>query len=139
MKKCFLLLLTSFSLFSGFAQNADSTWVRDNYYKVEKMISMRDGIKLFTAIYIPKDSSEKHPILFNRTPYSCSPYGEDKFSTRLYESYWINYLKNGYIIAIEDVRGRYMSEGQFEDVRPFNPNKKGKEIDEASDTYDAID
>ena len=100
---------------------------------------MRDGVKLFTAMYIPKDSSEKHPILFNRTPYSCNPYGEDKFNPRIYESYWINYLRNGYIIAIEDVRGKYMSEGDFIDVRPFNPNKKGKEIDEASDTYDAID
>ena len=100
---------------------------------------MRDGVKLFTAFYIPKDSSEKHPILFNRTPYSAAPYGENQLPPRLYESYWINYIKEGYIIAIEDVRGKYMSEGDFIDVRPFNPNKKGKEIDEASDTYDAID
>ena len=100
---------------------------------------MRDGKKLFTAMYIPKDSSEKHPILFIRTPYSCYPYGEDKFNPRNYESYWINYLKKGFIMAIQDVRGRFMSEGEFEDVRPFNPNKKGKEFDEASDTYDAID
>ena len=139
MKKCFILLLTFFSLFRLSAQQTDSTWVRNNYYKVEKMIPMRDGIKLFTAMYIPKDSSEKHPILFNRTPYSCNPYGEDKFNPRLYASYWLNYLKKGYIIAIEDVRGRFMSEGQFEDIRPFNPNKKGREIDEASDTYDAIE
>ncbi len=139
MKKYFLLLLSSFSLFQLLAQNPDSAWVRDNYYKIERMIPMRDGAKLFTAMYIPKDSSEKHPILLTRTPYSCSPYGEDKFSSRLYETYWINYLKNGYIIAFEDVRGRYMSEGEFEDVRPFNPNKKGKDFDEASDTYDAID
>ncbi|MGC4099753.1 MAG: CocE/NonD family hydrolase [Ferruginibacter sp.] len=121
------------------AQNTDSIWVRDNYYKIERQISMRDGIKLFTAFYIPKDSSEKHPILLNRTPYSCSPYGEDKFNARLYESYWINYLKEGYIIAIQDVRGKWMSEGDYVDVRPFNPNKKGKDFDEASDTYDAID
>src|SRR5437868_8308632 len=106
MKKCFLLLLCSFSLLSLLAQNSDSAWVRDNYYKIERMIPMRDGIKLFTAMYIPKDSSEKHPILLTRTPYSCNPYGEDKFSTRLYESYYINYLKKGYIMAIEDVRGR---------------------------------
>ena len=90
-------------------------------------------------MYIPKDSSEKHPILFKRTPYSCYPYGEDKFNPSIYESYWINYLKKGYIMTIQDVRGRFMSEGDFEDVRPFNPNKKGKEFDEASDTYDAID
>ena len=121
------------------AQNTDSLWVREHYYKIERMIPMRDGIKLFTAFYIPKDSAVKHPILFTRTPYSCSPYGEDKFSPRLYETYYINYLKAGYIMAVEDVRGKWMSEGDFLDIRPFNPNKKGTEIDEASDTYDAID
>ena len=140
MKKYFLLLcLYIFSVTTLFAQNTDSLWVRENYYKVEKMLPMRDGIKLFTAFYIPKDSSVKHPILFNRTPYTCSPYGEDKFNARIYDTYWINYLKEGYIIAIQDVRGKFMSEGEFVDVRPFNPNKKGKEIDEASDTYDAIE
>jgi len=140
MKKYFVLscfLVFTVTLLT--AQNADSLWVRDNYYKIERMLPMRDGIKLFTAFYIPKDSSEKHPILFNRTPYSCSPYGEDKFNTRIYQTYWMNYLKEGYIIAIQDVRGRWMSEGDFVDVRPFNPNKKGKEFDEASDTYDAIE
>ncbi len=140
MKKYFLLiLLFSLIVIKLSAQNADSMWVRENYYKTERMITMRDGINLFTAFYIPKDSSVKHPIIFNRTPYTCQPYGEDKFNTRLYESYWINYLKEGYIIAIQDVRGKWMSEGEYVDVRPFNPNKKGKEIDEASDTYDAID
>ena len=132
MKKYFFsLAICCFFFLNGFAQNADSLWVRNNYYKIERMIPMRDGIKLFTAFYIPKDSSEKHPILFNRTPYTCMPYGEDKFNPRLYESYWINYLREGYIIAIQDVRGKWMSEGEFEDVRPFNPNKKGKEFDEA--------
>ncbi len=140
MKKYFsLLLVAAFSISTTNAQDADSAWVRDNYYKIERMVPMRDGNKLFTALYIPKDSSTKHPILFNRTPYSCQPYGEDKFSSRLYSTYWINYLKEGYIIAIQDVRGKWMSEGEFEDVRPFNPNKKGTEFDEASDTYDAID
>jgi len=139
MKKTSILLLLIFSLLQLTAQNKDSIWVRENYSKIERMIPMRDGIKLFTAFYIPKDTSVKHPILFNRTPYACSPYGEDKFNASLYESYWLNYLKEGYIIAIEDVRGKFMSEGEFIDVRPFNPNKKGTEIDEASDTYDAIE
>lgn len=121
------------------AQNADSSWTREHYYKIERMIPMRDGIRLFSAFYIPRDSAERHPILFIRTPYTCSPYGEDKFNPRIYESYWINYLKEGYIIAVQDVRGKWMSEGEFVDVRPFNPAKKGTEIDEASDTYDAID
>jgi hypothetical protein len=140
MKKYFLFIIITLLLFTtGTAQNTDSAWVRENYYKIERMIPMRDGIGLFTAFYIPKDSSVKHPILMTRTPYSCSPYGEDKFNSRIYETYWINYLREGYIIAIQDVRGRWMSEGEFVDVRPFNPNKKGKEFDEASDTYDAID
>jgi uncharacterized protein len=140
MKKYFLpLLFFSFFITNLTAQNADSIWVRENYYKIERMVPMRDGIKLFTAFYIPKDSSQKHPILFKRTPYTCQPYGEDKFNAALYNSYWINYLKEGYIIATQDVRGKWMSEGDFVDVRPFNPNKKNKEIDEASDTYDAID
>ncbi len=141
MKKYFLLLSSLLFLVVQLnAQNEDSIWVRENYYKVERLLPMRDGTKLFTALYIPKDTAQKnHPILFNRTPYSCAPYGENKFNGRLYESYWINYLKEGYIIAIQDVRGRWMSEGNFVDVRPFNPNKKGKDFDEASDTYDAID
>ncbi|MCX6313689.1 MAG: CocE/NonD family hydrolase [Sphingobacteriales bacterium] len=139
MKKYSLLILLAFCFLTGLSQNVDSSWVREHYAKIEKMIPMRDGINLFTAIYVPTDSAEKHPILFVRTPYSCSPYGPDKFSSRLYESYWINYLKAGYIIALQDVRGKYMSEGDFMDVRPFNPNKKGPEFDEASDTYDAID
>jgi uncharacterized protein len=140
MKKYFCLLLFAILFITNItAQNSDSLWVRENYYKVEKMLPMRDGINLFTAFYIPKDTAVKHPILLNRTPYTCSPYGEDKFNPRIYETYWINYLKEGYIIAIQDVRGKFMSEGEFVDVRPFNPNKKGKEIDEASDTYDAIE
>lgn len=140
MKKYFILyLIAAFTFLTSYAQNADSAWFRANYYKIERQIPMRDGKKLFTALYIPKDTSVTHPILFNRTPYSCYPYGEDKINARLYDSYWINYLKQGYIIAIQDVRGRWMSEGDFVDVRPFNPTKKGIEIDEASDSYDAIE
>ena len=99
---------------------------------------MRDGIKLFTSIYYPKDQSEKHPILMVRTPYSCAPYGAD-FSPRLWER-WKYYARENYIIVVQDVRGRWMSEGEFEDVRPFIKDKKtNNDIDEASDTYDAID
>jgi uncharacterized protein len=141
MKKISLLMAfvaaCSFTMAQAWAE--DSAWVKEHYIKMERMIPARDGARLFTAIYMPKDPSVKHPILFNRTPYSCAPYGEDKISPRLYGSYWLNYLKMGYIIAIQDVRGRYMSEGDFVDVRPFNPGKKGTEFDEASDTYDAID
>ena len=124
--------------FSVAAQNADSTWFVNNYTKKEINIAMRDGVKLFTSFYIPKDQTEKHPFLLTRTPYSCAPYGEDKFAG-IWNSYKIAYLRENYIIVTQDVRGRFMSEGVFEDVRPFNKNKKGNDIDEASDTYDAID
>jgi putative CocE/NonD family hydrolase len=121
--------------------SADSAWFRDHYVKVEQYIPMRDGARLFTAIYMPKDSSgPKHPILMTRTPYSCAPYGAEAYSTRYWRSYLIQYAHEGYIFVVEDVRGAWMSEGQFEDIRPYNPNKKGKmDVDEASDTYDAID
>lgn len=121
------------------AQNADSTWYETNYYKKEVMIPMRDGIKLFTSILIPKDQSEKHPILLRRTPYSCMPYGEDKLTPLWRSAYFSNYIKEKYIMVFQDVRGKFMSEGVYEEIRPFNKNKKGKEIDEASDAYDAID
>jgi putative CocE/NonD family hydrolase len=122
------------------AQNdQDSAWIRDNYTKLEQYIPMRDGIKLFTSIYIPNDKSEKHPILLMRTPYSCSPYGVN-FSPRLWGGHWKYYARENYIIVVQDVRGRWMSEGDFVDVRPFNKDKKtNTDIDEASDTYDAID
>jgi len=123
-----------------FSQTIDAKWLQENYTKQEITIPMRDGIKLHTTIYAPKNDSEKHPILITRTPYSCAPYGEGKFSGRLYSSYWKEYLKEGYIFVFQDVRGRWMSEGEFVDVRPFNPTKKKKiDVDEASDTYDAVD
>jgi putative CocE/NonD family hydrolase len=132
------LFLFSFVLLKA-QTDQDSLWIRENYTKKEIYIPMRDGIKLFTAVYTPKDMSEKHPILMNRTPYSCAPYGAD-FSGRLTGSHWKYYCRENYIIVIQDVRGRWMSEGEFEDVRPFIKDKKAnKDIDEASDTYDAID
>jgi uncharacterized protein len=122
------------------AQTINKDWVLQNYTKKEMMITMRDGIKLFTTVYAPKNNVEKHPFLMIRTPYSCAPYGVDKFQSRLWEFHWREYLKEGYIFVIQDVRGRWMSEGKFVDVRPFNVNKKTKkDIDEASDTYDAVD
>ncbi|MFS8083433.1 MAG: CocE/NonD family hydrolase, partial [Ginsengibacter sp.] len=138
MKKLFLLIFLSASSILVFSQNEDSTWFLNNYTKLEQYIPMRDGIKLFTSIYIPKDQATKHPFLMTRTPYSCAPYGADKF-IQIWYSYKMKYARENFIFVTQDVRGRFMSEGEFVDVRPFNKNKKGKEIDEASDTYDAID
>jgi uncharacterized protein len=140
MKKLHLVISLMLSGFTAISQSVsqDSAWFRDNYYKIEKAIPMRDGVKLFTSVYIPKDSSEKHPILMERTPYNCAPYGENK-----YRDFWSNYnryyLQEGYIMVIEDVRGRWMSEGKFVDVRPFIKDRKAGETDESTDAYDAID
>ena len=140
MRKLLFFLLFPAALAShaqGTAQ--DSVWIRENYYKIERNVPMRDGVKLFTSIYMPKDTTAQHPILMTRTPYSCAPYGEDKWKNYT-PSYVRYYLREGYIIIIQDVRGRWMSEGQFVDVRPFIKDKKATtDVDEASDTYDAID
>ncbi len=139
MLRLLIFILALQSSVTLFAENADSTWFVNNYTKKEVYIPMRDGIRLFTSFYIPIDKTEKHPFLMMRTPYSCSPYGEDKFIP-LWRRYQMAYIRSNYILVIQDVRGRYMSEGNFEDVRPFIKNKKGKkDIDEASDSYDAID
>ena len=139
MPKLYLALFLALAIDLG-AQTIDTTWLAKNYTKQEIMIPARDGKKLFTTIYAPKDNSEKHPFLMVRTPYSVAPYGKNKFSPRLYATHWVNYIKENYIIVMQDVRGKYMSEGEFIDVRPFIENKKSKtDIDEASDTYDAID
>ena len=140
MKKILSLLIGLSCGLSLLAQNSqDSAWIRDNYIKKELYIPMRDGVKLFTSVYMPKDATEKHPILMSRTPYSCAPYGENNWRP-FWNNHWRYYMREGYIIVLQDVRGRWMSEGNFVDVRPFNPAKNGtNETDEASDTYDAID
>lgn len=123
---------------ASFSQMTDSAYVRENYTKIEKSIPMRDGTKLFTAIYLPKNTAKKYPFLINRTPYTVSPYGEDKYKTMLGPT--ALYLKEGFIFVYQDVRGKWMSEGEYVDVRPHNEQKKGKQdIDESSDTYDTID
>lgn len=102
------------------------------------MIPMRDGTKLFTAIYMPKDTSEKYPFLMMRTPYSCAPYGEDKFRRSLGPNGL--FAKEKYIFVYQDVRGRYMSEGHFEEMTPAIDHKKdNSDVDESSDTYDTVD
>jgi putative CocE/NonD family hydrolase len=117
-------------------------YIRDNYEKREVMIPMRDGVKLFTAIYTPEKKSEKYPILLNRTPYSVAPYGKDKngkdqFPGRLGPDEL--FAREGYIFVNQDVRGRWMSEGDFMDVRPDIANNSPQQIDESTDTYDTID
>jgi putative CocE/NonD family hydrolase len=117
------------------AQGLD--YIKANYTKYEHRIPMRDGKKLFTAVYVPKDDSKRYPILLMRTPYSVRPYGVDRYKPDLGPSPLFG--KSGYIFAYQDVRGRWMSEGEFVNMRPYNPDKKGAEIDESSDTWDTIE
>lgn len=137
-KFSWLMMILFFAGTSSFAQQSDSAYVRENYTKIERSIPMRDGIKLFTAIYVPKNKGKKYPFMINRTPYTVSPYGEDKYKTTLGPSPL--FLREGFIFVYQDVRGKWMSEGEFVDVRPHIDQKKGKkDIDESSDTYDTID
>ncbi|HEX8821339.1 MAG TPA: CocE/NonD family hydrolase [Archangium sp.] len=115
-------------------------YIRSRYTKFEYRIPMRDGTKLFTAVYVPNDArpGKTYPILLTRTPYTVAPYGLDRYARRLGPN--AQYEKDGFIFAAQDVRGQHMSEGEFVDVRPHLAKKRGpKDIDESTDTYDTIE
>src|SRR3954463_3511360 len=86
-------------------------YIRANYTKYEYQIPMRDGAKLFTAVYVPKDDSRTYPMMLIRTPYSVGPYGADRYPDSLRPS--AHFVQSGYIFVNQDVRGRWMSEGEF--------------------------
>ncbi len=135
-----LVALCQVLLFAQAAQPQPTelaTYIKENYTKREVMIPMRDGVKLFTSIYEPKDKSQKYPMMFDRTPYTVAPYGADKYKTSLGPNEL--FPKEGYIFVYQDVRGRWASEGEFVDVRPEIAKPGTKEFDESTDTYDTID
>jgi putative CocE/NonD family hydrolase len=112
--------------------------VKAQYTKYEYRIPMRDGARLFTAVYVPKDRSQTYPILLTRTPYSVEPYGVDRYKSDLGPSPLFG--KAVYIFAYQDVRGRWMSEGEFVNMTPHRPSKGGpKDVDESTDAWDTID
>jgi len=121
----FLLVLTTCSL--------PQEYIKNNYEKNEYRVTMRDGITLFTSVYAPKDTSEFYPILMMRTPYSCAPYGE---GFRDIEEYL---LKEKFIFVFQDVRGKFLSEGKYENMRPVKSDKDPNAVDEVTDTYDTIE
>jgi putative CocE/NonD family hydrolase len=118
-----------------------AAFIRENYSKFEYRIAMRDGIKLFTSVYVPKDvfsDGKTYPILMERTGYGVAPYGIDQFRSNLGPSELFEREK--FIFVYQDVRGRYMSEGDFVTIRPHKPVKNGpQDTDESTDTYDTID
>ncbi|SHJ05603.1 hypothetical protein SAMN04488508_105107 [Aquimarina spongiae] len=137
LKINYFTLFVLFISFIGFSQQDNAYEVKDHYTKKEVDIVMRDGTKLHTTIYSPKDTSKKYPILMQRTPYSSRPYGEGQFRSQIGPNKYM--MQEGNIIVYQDVRGRWMSEGVYDNMRAYIPNKKGKQFDEASDTYDTID
>ena len=126
------LLISDFAAAQGIEQ------VKARYTKYEYRIPMRDGKKLFTAVYVPKDDSETYPMLLKRTPYSVRPYGADQYPDNLGPSPL--FADAGYIFVYQDVRGRWMSEGEFVHMRPHRSRKtEPNEIDESTDTWDTVD
>ncbi len=114
--------------------------VRANYLKSEHMIPMRDGVRLYTAVYVPRSASDPLPFLLFRTPYGVGNYGPENYRKRLGPSpHSFELEREGFIFVLQDVRGKFRSEGEFVVMRPHNPGKKGKETDESSDTYDTIE
>ena len=122
MRKFFAILLSLFFAATAVAtaqeqmDEINAEWMKAHYTKAEYMIPMRDGVRLYTAVYVPKNKKAKHPVLMTRTPYSCEPYGK-KNSSFWQEKIYHDYLRAEYILVSPDVRGRWMSEGEFVNVR----------------------
>lgn len=117
--------------------DANAAWLAEHYTKFEHRIPMRDGVRLLTRVYLPKDESRTWPILLTRTPYSLKPYGANNYSDP--SGSFETLAKDTFILVTQDVRGRYGSEGEFVHVRPFNPAKGRNDIDESTDAWDTID
>ena len=147
---CWLALLTGATIVTGCAVGTPAgqwalgddqrheRYIRRHYIKHEYRIPMRDGVRLFTAVYTPKQARRKYPIMMLRTPYTVAPYGEDQYPKSLGPSDL--FTQDGFIFVYQDVRGRFMSEGEFADTRPHLDQKTSpQDIDESTDTHDTID
>ena len=116
---------------------ATAAWLAEHYTKYEHRIPMRDGVRLFTRVFVPKDDSQAWPILLTRTPYGLKPYGVDNYTDPA--GSFETLAKDRFILVTQDVRGRFGSEGEFMHVRPYRPDKGTKDTDESSDAWDTID
>ncbi|HEU0014785.1 MAG TPA: CocE/NonD family hydrolase [Longimicrobium sp.] len=119
------------------AQDVDSLWVAEHYVKRDTLIPMRDGVRLYTAIYIPKDQSRPHPVILRRTPYSVGRYGNTRYNAA--GGAWAAFHRLGYILVMQDVRGTFMSEGTWVDARPIRASYGPRDTDESTDTWDTIE
>jgi uncharacterized protein len=132
------ILVLSLLMFTETVFAADDFDVPGHYTKYEYQVPMRDGKRLWTAVYAPKDTSEKYPILMTRTPYSVAPYGAKAYPKQLGPS--LKFAQDKFIFVYQDVRGRFMSEGEWAEMTPEKDVKTGpSDVDESSDTYDTIE
>ena len=132
-----IFLAAIWTAFPMRAASQDQFNIRDHYLKHEYQLQMRDGVRLFTAVYTPKDASQKYPIMLCRTPYGVAPYGDENYPASLGPSPL--FASEGFIFVYQDVRGKMMSEGDFKWMTPYKPNKSAGDVDETTDTYDTID
>jgi putative CocE/NonD family hydrolase len=131
---CVVLLL----VFAGWRiAGKNSSELKAHYTKYEFRIPMRDGVKLFTSVYVPKDTSRSYPFLVTRTPYGVAPYGPDNYPARLGPGELFD--RAGYIFVLQDVRGRNQSEGEFIQMRPHIDHPGNGETDESTDMYDTVE
>lgn len=139
MKKNLPFILLFFWVFTIAQKAPNNDFVKENFIKKEVYIPMRDGVKLFTSIYLPKDISKakKYPFLMQRTCYSVAPYGENEYRSALGPNKYL--MNEKYVFVYQDVRGRYMSEGTFTNMTPQVERKTKKDVDESTDTYDTIE
>jgi len=136
-------VLSVFVLATGPAASEDgdvAEYIRAHYTKFEYRIPMRDGVELFTLAFVPNDASDQrtYPMLLARSPYSVGPYGVDRYP----ESFFLpeEMVREGFIFVEQDVRGRFLSDGEFVNMRPHREDKKGPDdIDESTDTYDTVE
>lgn len=132
-----IVLIAGFAAWNWWYQDANSSGVKTHYTKYEYRIPMRDGVRLFTAVYAPKEKSHSYPFLITRTPFGVAPYGTDAYPPRLGPAEAFD--RAGYIFVFQDVRGRYQSEGQFTDMRPHIDHPGPGETDESTDMHDTVD
>lgn len=113
-------------------------YIRANYTKFEYKIPMRDGVRLFTSVYVPNDETTSYPFIMQRTPYRVAPYGASKYKKKLGASE--SFEKDGFMFVFQDVRGKFMSEGEFVNMRPQDAYQRGDDAtDDATDTWDTIE
>jgi uncharacterized protein len=132
-----LLLLAALIGWRVFLSMRSSAFVRAHYTKREYRIPMRDGVRLFTQVYVPRDNSHTYPFLVTRTPFGVTPYGDGAYRSSLGPS--ASFDRAGYIFVFQDVRGRYQSQGSFVDVRPHHDHPGPGDTDESTDMTDTVD